>query len=50
MVSLVFPVPHAFVRVDATGLPALEFLAMGAVVLCGRVIVVLLLFLLCFAA
>ncbi len=32
------------------GIPALEFLAVGADVLCGHVIVVLLLFLLLFAA
>ncbi len=49
MVSLVFFVPHAFVRVDAMGLPALEFLAVGTGVLCGRVVVILLLFLLSFA-
>ncbi len=49
-VSLVFFVPHAFVRVDAMGLPALEFLAVGAGVLCECVGVVLLLFLLLFAA
>jgi hypothetical protein len=50
MVSLVFLVPYAFVRVNAMGLSALEFLAVGAGVLCGRVIVVLLLFFLSFAA
>jgi hypothetical protein len=49
MVVLVFFVPHAFVRVDAIGLPALEFLAVGAGVLCECVVVVLLLFLLSFA-
>ncbi len=32
-VSFVFLVPHAIVRVNAMGLPALEFLAMGAGVL-----------------
>ena len=48
-VSLVFFVPRAFVRVDVMGLPALEFLAVGAGVLIGRVIVILLLFLLLFA-
>ncbi len=47
MVSLVFLVPHAFVRVDAMGLPALEFLAVGAGVLFGHVIVVLLFFFSC---
>ncbi len=50
MVFLVFLAPHAFVRVDVMGLPALEFLAGGAGVLCGCVVVVLLLFLLLFAA
>ncbi len=49
-VSLVFFVPHAFVRVNVMGLPALEFLAVGAGVLCGGLNVVLLLFLLSFAA
>ncbi len=49
MVSHVFLVPHAFVRVDAMGLPVLEFLAVGAGVLCGRIVVILLLFLLLFA-
>jgi hypothetical protein len=49
MVSLVFPVPHAFVQVDVMGLPALEFLAVGAGVLSRRVVVILLLFLLSFA-
>jgi hypothetical protein len=49
-VSLVFFVPHACVRVNAMGLPALESLAVGAVVLRGCVIVVFLLFLLSFAA
>jgi hypothetical protein len=49
-VSLVFFVPHAFVRVDMMGLPALEFLAVGAGVLCRHVDVVLFLFLLSFAA
>jgi hypothetical protein len=49
-VSLVFFVPHAFVWANAMGLPALEFLAVGAGVLCGRIVVVLLLFLLSFAA
>ncbi len=38
MVSLVFLVPHAFVWVDVMGLPVLEFLAMGADVLCWKVI------------
>jgi hypothetical protein len=50
MVSLVFFVPHAFVRVNAMGLPALEFLAVGAGVLCRCVDVVFLLFLLSLAA
>ncbi len=50
MASLVFLLPHAFVWVDAMGLPALEFLAMGESVLRGCVVVILLLFLLLFAA
>jgi hypothetical protein len=45
-----FFVPHAFVWVDAMGLPALDFCAMGACVLCWRLIVVLLCFFLLFAA
>jgi hypothetical protein len=49
-VSLVFLVPHSFVRVNTMGLHALEFLAVGAGVLCRRVVVILLLFLLSFAA
>jgi hypothetical protein len=49
-VSLVFIVPHAFVRVNAMGLPALEFLAVGAGVLCGRIDVILLVFHLSYAA
>jgi hypothetical protein len=48
-VSFVFFVPHAFVWVDAMGLPALDFFAMGACVLCWRLIVILLCFLLLFA-
>ncbi len=47
-VLLVFLVPHAFVWANSMGLPALEFLAMGAGVLHWRVIVVLLFFLLLF--
>ncbi len=49
-VSLVFFVPHAFVQVNTMRLPALEFLAVGAGVLCRHVDVLLLLFLLSFAA
>jgi hypothetical protein len=40
-VFFVFFVPHAFVWVDAMGLPALEVFAMGACVLCWCLIVVL---------
>jgi hypothetical protein len=50
MVFLVFFVPHAFVQANVMGLPTLEFLAVGAGVLCRRIVVVLLLFLLLFAA
>ena len=47
-VSLVFFVPHAFVWVNAMGPPALDFFAMGACVLCWRLIAVLSCFLLLF--
>jgi hypothetical protein len=50
MVSFVFFVPHAFFQVDAMGLPALDFFAVGAGVHCRHVDVVLLLFLLSKAA
>ena len=49
-VTFVFLVPHAFVWVDAMGLPALEYFSMGACVLCWHLIVVFLCFLLLFAA
>ncbi len=42
VVSLIFLVPHAFVRLDAMGLFAVVFLAMGACVLLWLVILVLL--------
>ena len=45
MVSLIFFVPHAFVRLDAMGLLAVVFLAMGAHVLLWLVVLVLLFFL-----
>ena len=45
MVALVIFVPHALVWVDAVGLPAVEFIAVGASVLFGFVILTLLLFL-----
>jgi len=44
-VSFVFFVPHAFVGVDAMRLFAVIFLAVGASVFRGRLVVVLLLFL-----
>jgi hypothetical protein len=40
-VSLILLVPHAFVRFDAMGLPAMVFLAVGACVLLWLVVVVL---------
>ncbi len=46
MVALVFLVPHAFVRLDAMGLLAVVFLAMGACVLLWLLVVLVLLFLL----
>ncbi len=50
-VPLVLFVSHSFFRVNAMGLLAVEFLAVGAVVLHGRVIAVLrLLLLVVFAA
>ena len=44
-VSLIFFVPHAFVRLDATGLLAVVFLAMGARVLLWLIVLGLLFFL-----
>ncbi len=43
-VSLIFFVPHAFVRLNAMGLLAVVFLAMGAHVLLWLVVLVLLFF------
>ena len=47
--SVVFLVSHAFVWVDVMGRPALDFFTMGAYVLCWRLIVIVLCFLLLFA-